>query len=208
MPVKRSYCSICAYPQSVCICHAVERLQCPLNIIVLQHPAESKHAKNSARLLPLCLDKVQICIGESPNDFWAVAKACHSAPEEFAVFYPSDCSNALEQHVSQFKQDMPGTFIFIDATWRKALKIWKLNPWLDNLNCWHFTTPPCSRYHIRKVAMKTGLSTLEAVAYALEQTKKIDCQPLLNVFYGMQKIVFKQQFYPQTDYQDKQTTSL
>lgn len=186
----RNYCTICEYPQSVCICFAVEPAKCRQKIIILQHPAESKHAKNSARLLALCLDKVEIIIGELPDNFLEIAKACHSAPEEFAVFYPSDCSAPLEQHLSQFKRDMPGTLIFIDATWRKALKMWKLNPWLHTLNCWHFATPPSSRYQIRKASVENSLSTLEAVGYTLEQTQNTDCHPLYRIFFTMQQVVF------------------
>lgn len=190
MTVKRSYCIMCKYPQSVCVCFAVEALKCNQKIIVLQHPAESKHAKNSARLLPLCLTNVQIVIGESAGDFLQLIKVCQWAPEEFAVFYPNDCSTPLEQHVFRFKQDMPDTLIFIDATWRKALKMWKLNPWLHTLNSWHFATPPSSRYQIRKASVANSLSTLEAVAYVLEQTQGIDCQPLYRCFRAMQKTVF------------------
>jgi DTW domain-containing protein YfiP len=190
MTVKRSYCSMCRYPQSVCICFAVEPVKCSQKIIVLQHPAESKHAKNSLRLLPLCLANLHIVIGESPTDFLQIAKACHLAPADFALFYPSDHSKDLEQHLSQFKLAMPQTLIFIDATWRKALKIWRLNPWLHTLNSWHFSTPPTSRYHIRKASVANSLSTLEAVAYALEQTQGIDCQPLHDIFSTMQKRVF------------------
>jgi DTW domain-containing protein YfiP len=159
----------------------------------LQHPAESKHAKNSARLLPLCLDKVEIYIGESADDFLQISNTCQSTPEQFALFYPNESSTVLEQHLSRFKQDMPGTLIFIDATWRKALKMWKLNPWLHTLNCWHFAAPPTSRYQIRKASVNNSLSTLEAVAYALEQTQNTDCQPLHRIFDAMQKCVFKGQ---------------
>jgi DTW domain-containing protein YfiP len=190
MTLKRSYCNICTYPLSVCICDAIVTIHCPIKIMVLQHPLESKHAKNSARLLPLCLDNVELYLGESAGDFLQIAKACHLAPQEFAVFYPSEYSTALEPHLSQFKQNMPSTLIFIDATWRKALKIWKLNPWLHSLNCWHFATPPSSRYQIRKASVDNSLSTLEAVAYALQQSQGIDCQPLHDIFSAMQGRVF------------------
>jgi DTW domain-containing protein YfiP len=138
------------------------------------------------------MDMVEICIGESSEDFLDIAKVCDSAPNEFAVFYPNNCSTVLEQHLSQFKQDMPATLIFIDATWRKALKMWKLNPWLQTLNCWHFATPPSSRYKIRKASIKNSLSTVEAVAYALEQTLDMDCQPLHKIFSAMQQLAFRE----------------
>jgi len=199
MTLKRKRCTMCEYPQSVCICFAVETVKCKQKIIVLQHPAEGKHAKNSARLLTLCLANVHIVMGESADDFLQIAKECHFEPEQFAVFYPSDRSCALEQHLSQFKIDMPHTLIFIDATWRKALKMWLLNPWLHRLNCWKFSTPPNSRYQIRKAAVENSLSTLEAVAYVLEQTQDIDCQPLHKIFSAMQTRVFAGQIQEQID---------
>ena len=174
----------------MCICYAIEQLKCAQKIVVLQHPNEANHAKNSARLIPLCLNNVRIVVGESSDDFSELVQACKSKPEEFAVFYPSEFSEAFEDNILQFKQQRPDTLIFIDATWRKAYKMWQLNSWLHQLSSWHFVKPPSSRYDVRFTSVKNGLSTLEAVAYTLEAALDLDCSPLYRCFSAMQTTVF------------------
>ncbi len=99
-----------------------------------------------------------------------MSELCKNTPN-VAVFYPSPESAELEQAPNL---GAVNTLIFIDGTWRKALKLWSLNPWLHTLPTYRMSPSAPSSYGIRKTKQKNGLSTLEAVSYALEHTEKID----------------------------------
>ena len=73
--------------------------------------------------------------------------------------------------------------VLIDGTWRKALKMIKLNPWLQQFQSVHLGDNYQGRYRIRKAKRPDSLSTLEATAYALSQLEpQLDITPLLQAF--------------------------
>jgi len=183
---KRHYCANCAYPQSVCVCSAVSTQECDYQVIILQHPSEVKQAKNTVRLLQLCIKNVQVHIGESPQDFSALRLQLRDRTR-VAIIYPGEQSLSLENNLPEWQQASFDTLILIDSTWRKAYKIWQLNPWLQQLSGWQFSSPPPSRYQIRKANVAHSLSTLEALAYCLELTRGTNCSALYQVFEKMQQ---------------------
>lgn len=183
---KRHYCANCAYPQSVCVCSAVSVQTCAYNVVILQHPSEVKQAKNTVRLLQLCIKGIVVHVGESEQDF-AQLKTQLINRKGVALIYPGESSLALEDNLQHWHNSDIDTLVLIDSTWRKAYKIWQLNPWLQQLPGWHFSSPPSSRYQIRKASVEHSLSTLEAVAYCLEQTRDSDCTALYKIFEKMQQ---------------------
>ena len=194
---KRLVCDICGYPQTTCLCAWVAPIHSPLNIIVLQHPKESKHAKNTVKLLRLGIKNITVLQGENPEDWPQLAKSVQQHPQNFCLFYPHEHSNSFEKISSteQQLQKFPKNHnvIFIDASWRKALKIWHLNPWLKSCSSWHFSSPPNNQYQIRATTVQSSLSTLESVAYVLEHSHHVDCSKLHTLFLKMQQKCFMDQ---------------
>lgn len=190
MQAVRKYCPGCHYPASVCICHAIRTIDTRQKIIILQHPTEAKHAKNTTRLISLCIPNVTVLLGEHPDHFSTLATQVNLTPARFALIYPSTNSNAFEQNLPLFYAPNNLTLILLDATWRKAYRIWQQNAWLLKIPSWHFAHPPASQYRIRKTQIPGGISTLEALAYTLRLSENIDCQPLMACFEVMQNKVF------------------
>ena len=98
----------------------------------------------------------------------------------------------MEQAFERVNNRLPGLeqkklLIVIDGTWRKALKMYKQNPWLQSLQAYHFSQKLVSNYYIRRSAVESGVSTLEAVAYFLELVEGINSKPLNNLFDYMQQ---------------------
>jgi DTW domain-containing protein YfiP len=58
-------CAACLRAQSACICRFVTPVESRVELLVLQHPLEVHNAKNSARLLHLCLPSSRLLVGES-----------------------------------------------------------------------------------------------------------------------------------------------
>jgi DTW domain-containing protein YfiP len=191
---KRQICAICDYPQSTCLCAWVNPFTSPLNVIVLQHPKETKHAKNTVKLLTLGLKKITVLQGEAPEDWTELAQKVANQPQNYCLFYPHEKSVSVESISSSEQKEKyfpeNHSVIFIDASWRKALKIWHLNPWLQQCNSWHFDNPPENQYHIRRTTQQSSLSTLESVAYVLEHTHNINCTPLHTLLIKMQQKCF------------------
>jgi DTW domain-containing protein YfiP len=162
----------------------------PFNIIILQHPKEAKHAKNTVKLLTLGLKKITVFQGETHRDWAELAQKVVNQPQNYCLFYPHGQSTSIESVSSppQKARYFPINqhVIFIDASWRKALKMWHLNPWLHSLNSWHFAHPPNNQYHIRHTTQENSLSTLESVAYVLELVYNTDCSALHELFQQMQ----------------------
>ncbi|ABG42791.1 DTW domain containing protein [Paraglaciecola sp. T6c] len=187
--MKRAICRRCDYPLSVCICDLLCEVISSQRIIILQHPSEAQHAKNSAKLVKLCIPESEIWLGESAEDFSHLQRGIKTRGGKVAVVYPNDDSVALESLTKKQRTSID-TLILIDATWRKAYKIWQLNPWLKQYSSWHFAKPPASQYVIRKTSIEGGLSTLEALAHALTLTQEIDTSELVTTFDEMQNRVF------------------
>jgi DTW domain-containing protein YfiP len=187
---KRQICAKCGYPQNTCLCAWINPITAPLNIIILQHPKEEKHAKNTVKLLALGLKQIIVIQGEKPDDWTELAQDVAKQPQDYSLFYPHEQSKSVESISSPELNErvfpVNHNVIFIDASWRKALKIWHLNPWLQQCNSWHFTNPPVNQYHIRHTTQKNSLSTLESVAYVLELVHNTDCSALHELFQQMQ----------------------
>ena len=63
-PLRRAVCSTCLRPLSNCLCHLVHAVTVSTEVLILQHPLERGHAKNSGRLLHLCLPGSRLVVGE------------------------------------------------------------------------------------------------------------------------------------------------
>lgn len=162
------------------MCDAITSVDVPLRLIILQHPSETKHAKNTARLVPLCVQRCDIHVGEIAADFKTLIPTLGNA----WLIYPNDHSQPIESATPV--SSMPDTLIFIDATWKKAFKLYQLNPWLHDLPSWHFKHVPNNHYHIRKTTLAHSVSTLEAIVYVLQTVTDTNAKPLLALMNKMQ----------------------
>jgi DTW domain-containing protein YfiP len=168
-------CATCLRAQSACICVLVVPTPHATDVLILQHPLEVHHAKNSARLLHLSLPDSRLVVGEA---FDEVQLNALMPPGNYAVMlYP-----ATPQHVShsvpasldtaRLPPTSPAsqtTLVVLDATWRKSRKMLHLSPALQRLPRLELEDLPPSGYTIRKAHAPGQLSTLEATCSALAQ---------------------------------------
>ena len=174
----RSYCQRCNYPDKTCLCDQVKEFTVPQRIVILQHPEEVSNAKNTLRLIKLCLPQTEVVIGESVKDFAAISESLKKS--KVACIYPGENSKALED-TDDTDTDID-TILLIDASWRKAFKILQLNNWIKDIPQYHFSHPPEGKYHIRKAPKEGYLSTLEALSYTLNCLGNDDTAPLTRLF--------------------------
>lgn len=179
---KRKTCSECGKAIKACICHKITKINSDIEIIILQHPSEVKNAIGTARILNLSLPHCQTLIGEDFTDN-AILNTYLADPNRTCyLLYPSEKSINIDTLPSA--EVIKGTFIILDGTWRKALKIYHSSTNLHSIQAVKYDSSLESRYTIRQTSVKGGLSTVEA-GYLL--LAKLDPEPdkyksLLSVF--------------------------
>lgn len=153
-----------------------------IKVIILQHPSEVEHAKNTVKLLCLSLPQTKVVVGETAEDFAELQEELLLSKRKVYLVYPSENS----QNAASSAVPSDCTILLIDGTWRKAFKMLQLNPWLLALPALHIEFEGVSQYRIRKAKRSDSLSTLEATAYTLQAIDgALDISPLFDVFDAM-----------------------
>lgn len=178
----RCYCHRCGYPAATCVCAAVSEVASPVDLVVLQHPKEASHAKNTVRLAQLALPGLQVI---SSDDTAALADLQHAySTRHSGLIYPSAQSAPLESAV--FTQAPPQLLVVLDGSWGQAYRLLQQHPWLSAQPQWHLSQAPASRYAIRHTSKAASLSSLEAIAYTLQAGYGVNSTPLLHLQDAMQ----------------------
>ncbi|HCX82004.1 MAG: hypothetical protein A3E00_02570 [Curvibacter sp. RIFCSPHIGHO2_12_FULL_63_18] len=186
--MSRAVCAGCLRPQATCICRFVTPTATACEVLILQHPLEAHHAKNSARLLHLSLPGSRMVVGEVLDD--AALQALMPDDKTTVLLYPP---TDYEGHAAAAPLDAARLgdlqkvrLVVLDATWRKSRKMLHQSPALQRLPRLALDEVPESRYAIRKAHAPGQLSTLEATCAALAQLEgdAARWQPLLEAFDG------------------------
>ena len=176
--MARTLCNHCNFALNTCICSATTNINNKVTVIILQHPSEEKIAKNTAKLLNLCLTDCQIIKGENNDDFTILKTLPVSST---VLLYPNENAINLDDNAEQASINNITHLIVVDGTWKKAYKILQLTPLLNQFKTVSFKQLPKNRYAIRKAPRADSLSTLEAVAHSLFLIEQLNPAPLYNV---------------------------
>ena len=167
-------CIDCALPISRCICQSSPAIQLPDPCHVLFHPREMTRRNSTGRLLKACTD-IQ-------TSFWHRLKnqQLEKKFQGYYLLYPSD---TVRQAPSQAPALPPAKgFLWLDGTWQETQKMLRQSPWLHKLPKFSINAHQ-SQYRLRRNQTQAGLSTLECVAYWLQEQKKAQsAQELLHFF--------------------------
>ncbi|MDT7518820.1 tRNA-uridine aminocarboxypropyltransferase [Rhodoferax sp. TBRC 17660] len=196
--MSRPTCPHCLRPQATCLCHLAVPTASACELLILQHPLEVHHAKNSARLLHLSVPGSRLVVGEAFDE--VALQALLPGPRTTVLLYPP---TAYEGHAApallepaQLQHPETLRLVVLDATWRKSRKMLHLSPGLQRLPRLALDEVPAGRYAIRKAHAPDQLSTLEATCAALAQLerKAEHWQPLLAAFdaFVAGQLVYKQ----------------
>jgi len=125
-------------------------------VLILQHPSETAHALNTARLAALGLSSAELVVGE-------IVSLPADERDNYLLF-PGPEAISLETLANS---EVPLRLIVPDGTWRKARKMLHLNSELAALPRVSLPTGLVSRYRLRKAPAPGAISTLEAIVAAL-----------------------------------------
>ena len=172
---KREFCNQCHMLTTHCLCQYVIPQNSRINLVILQHPQEAKHHKNTVQLLKLNIPNCRIFMGNDDDfDLLAHPEFSNITAKNTLLLYPQEnsvelCRDSIQQdfaHSSNNSQTL--NLVVIDSNWKKSKKIFLTNPWLHSLKSYHLLlndTP--SIYQIRKKRQAHFRSTLEATVMAL-----------------------------------------
>jgi len=185
--MSREVCYVCKRAKVACLCGRIKPQANQLKVIVLQHPDEARHAKGSAIIAELGLQQYQCWVGEDFTQHAQLNALIENQADKIRVLYPA------EQAVEWLPRNQSGNklsvayLIVIDATWRKARRIWESNGQLHALSCVKLSPKKASNYRIRKVPQVGYLSTVESIVEGLRQIEgqAQAYQPLLDLFDEM-----------------------
>jgi DTW domain-containing protein YfiP len=150
------------------LCELVQPVSNQVQVLVLQHPSEQRQAKGTARLLALSLQRCELRVGEQ------FAPDTDTAAQYSLLLYPSSPADPMlpaapVPDIARLTQLAQLRLIVLDGTWRKSRKLLHQNPWLQDLPRLSLQDLPAPAYRIRRAHAEHQLSTLEAVACALQQ---------------------------------------
>ncbi|WP_111638542.1 tRNA-uridine aminocarboxypropyltransferase [Marinomonas shanghaiensis] len=186
----RTRCGRCDFLVNQCVCPWIPELATRLNVLILQDPKEAQHAKNTVSLLLLGLPSVECVSTANQAILHEVLK--QKDPAKWRLVFPADSAVCIESLGTELAAEIEG-IILLDATWRKAKKLYFTEPLLRTFGAVCFSHPPEGQYSIRKSPNVQSLSTLEACAYAIEQIAGENMQPLRVFMVAAQEWQWRQQ---------------
>lgn len=208
--MSRILCQQCQRPEKACICPFVANIDNHIPVIILQHPSEVKQSKGTVSLLQQSLASCEVLVGETFDNCKVLIQHLKHYDNKIVLLYPSEQASVLDftdqKHAentetgerSESKLSDIECIIILDGTWKKAYRMFMLNPCLHNIN--HIVLPQgiTSLYQIRKTKKDHALSSLEACCHALArlENKPEKYQNLLNNFVKFNQF---QQSFSQTN---------
>ncbi|MFA7680916.1 MAG: tRNA-uridine aminocarboxypropyltransferase [Pigmentiphaga sp.] len=177
----RPRCTRCQRPASHCLCAHIPTVANRTRVLILQHPDESKHPLNTAKLAVLGLQQAELWVGEH---FPELGNQLTASGTAVLLFPASDDSQLLP--AASVKAGKTPLLIVPDGTWRQVRKIIQANPLLGTLPRLGLPAGAPSAYRVRQTREPAAVSTLEAIVRGLSILEpEQDFQPLLAPFTVM-----------------------
>lgn len=149
-------CQECLFPPTACLCPVIPRLAPRTRVVFLRHALERKRTTNTGRWAATALGArvVDHALPGQPIEPGALPSA------DALLLFPSPAGIHVPSPV-------PSTLVVVDASWSQARRMVQRLPELQRLPRLSLPQEPGER--LRRPTIASGMSTLEAVAAALER---------------------------------------
>lgn len=163
----KSPCGVCGLRTELCLCAEIAPLELSTRLSLVIHAKELKRTTNSGRLAVAALKNAEMYVrgqGREKLDLSALAATHTYHP---VLFYPTD--DAVELSSAWLAEvDKPIHLIVPDGNWRQASKVHVRHPELSSLPRVKISVVNPAAHHLRREHFAEGMSTLEAIARAIE----------------------------------------
>ncbi len=177
---RQRACPKCHRDQEQCLCAKAPVFENRISVIILQHPQEQYKVLNSAWLASIMLHQSDIRVGLSWNGFKSVAGPS-AMPSQWGILFLDSKGNAADPPITLLDRKKKRIadygflkgIIALDGSWKQAKTLWWRNSWFLKLNRISLNPAHAS---LRAQTREGGLSTIEAIAFALDhlgEDKKI-----------------------------------
>ena len=164
---KRTICPRCEFIEQRCLCHYLETIHNQTRITILQHPSETKHPLNTAKLLTKSFFNISIFRGEDFSKLSELHQLLEQYKHNQALLFPSPSALQLTNTHNHSEKKI-NHLVLIDGSWKKAKKIFYTNLFLQRLPTLFLKVEESGQYILRKSNVEGSLSTLEATIIALK----------------------------------------
>lgn len=176
-------CETCFLHRSRCICHLIPSLELSTRLILVVHAKELKRTTNTGRLATLALKNSQLFVRGLEGQSLDLTDQLHLGYESL-LLYPSD--DAIEISTLSVERKRPVQLIVPDGNWRQASKVsfrQKELGALQRVKVSALSDVGASQETLRKEHFENGLSTLQAIAYAMGHFEGHEVkQSLMNLY--------------------------
>lgn len=161
----RALCLRCRRALSACWCDASSLQRTQAELVLLQHPRESRNPIGTARMAHLGVEDSKLRVGVHFGEDPAIQAMLADPARRNVVLYPAaDARPAAELR----GQEASLRIFILDGTWWQAKKLWKMNPWLHALPAYRLNPSAPGQYRIRREPAAHCLATIEAVSQFLD----------------------------------------
>jgi len=155
----RPTCYRCFRPEMMCVCRHMTPVMNRTGVWILQHPRERFHPLGTVRIATCGLTNVRAETAFRSLGDWP------EVPREAMLLFPSP--DAIE--LSSIEPcDRPRHLLVVDGTWANAAALLRDQPWLGQFRRCRIEPTAPGNYRIRREPAPGCLSTIEAIAQALE----------------------------------------
>lgn len=162
-------CLVCLMREKYCICDHTPTVSTDLDVLIFRHCKENNKPSNTARLVALSVPRCTIVEygGRGGLDLSHLMKA-----KRPVLLFPSDSAQPLPY--------VPQTLVVVDGSWRQARKLVNKLPRLPRI---HVRPINATTARLRRAPTPDAMSTIEAVARAVDQISGGTDGTLLDEFY-------------------------
>lgn len=160
-------CAGCGLHKKLCICELIPSLTLNTRVCLVVHKKELKRTTNTGRLAIKSLTNSEMRIrGSEDREALDLSDLLIPSYRTF-LFFP--CDDAIELDQSLIDQSsLPIQLIVPDGNWRQASKVNTRHPELKDIPRVKISSVNSATAHLRAEHSDEGMSTLQAIARALE----------------------------------------
>jgi DTW domain-containing protein len=150
-------CPGCFIPHALCLCAEVPRVETRTQFLLVRHAKELRKSTNTARIAALAMPNLTLMDYGLPGA--PFPEEVLAAPGTWVLF-PGEGQRPSEER--------PSRLVVLDGTWAQARRILHRLPSLQMMPRLSFERPAPPLIRLRRPHFSQGMSTLEAIAEAVE----------------------------------------
>ncbi len=163
------------------MCDRMPRLSLRTRVVLLLHVSEGRKPTNTGRLACQMLTHSEVCLWSGRHEAWDPAPELPAPGGGYLLFPPDDRPPVLAENLRW--NEAPRTLFVPDGTWSQVQRIVRTSPYLLSLPRLSLPEGAAARHSLRAETRPGGMSTLDAISWALAGLEGEDAVAPLDEAY-------------------------